>query len=175
MIGGPETVSPLTDPESVEANIEALLTDVTPDLLAYFTSRLDNREDAADAVVNTLLTLWRKAKSIPGDHEDARRYAFGVARKVLATARRGTARRTALADRLRRFVHETAVHDPAPDLQLRDALGRLTERDRELVLLVAWEGFTVADAGRVLKLRPDAARARYSRARAKLRRYLSTE
>ena len=142
---------------------------LAPELLAYFTRRLDDREDAADALSETLIVLWRKG--LPSEDEDKRRYAFGVARKVLLTARRGRLSRLRLSDRLRTELREK-VH-AAPDLELREALSTLGERDQELVLLVAWEGFGVAEAGAVLGLRPAAARARYSRARARLRAALT--
>ncbi|WP_420898151.1 RNA polymerase sigma factor [Cryobacterium suzukii] len=69
--------------------------ELIPDLLGYFLNRLDDREDAADAVADTLLVLWRKERAVPAGTEDARRYAFGVARKILLTARRGRRRYTA--------------------------------------------------------------------------------
>lgn len=158
---------------AVAVSLEHLVRGLIPDLLGYFLRRLDDREDAADAVAETLLVLWRRERGIPSDPEEARRYAFGIARRVLSTTRRGSRRRSALADRLRAEVREQAATDAAADLELRSALATLRDRDRELVLLVAWEGFTVADAGRMLGLRPEAARARYSRARAKLRASLT--
>ncbi|WP_104190604.1 RNA polymerase sigma factor [Cryobacterium sp. Y82] len=152
--------------------IEDVMRELIPDLLGYFLNRLDDREDAADAVAETLLILWRKERAVPAAAEDARRYAFGVARKILHTTRRGRRRHTALADRLRVVVREEAIPGPEVDIELRTALGSLTDHDRELVLLVAWEGFSVADASQILGIRPDAARARYSRARARLREIL---
>lgn len=154
-------------------SIDALFRELVPDLLGYFSNRLANREDAADAVADTLLVLWRKQKALPESHEDARRYAFGIARRVLQATRRGAGRRNALADRLRSVVREADVAGPEPDLELRAALATLSARDRELVLLVGWDGFSVADAGRILSITPEAARARYSRARSKLRQQLS--
>lgn len=168
-------VSPAVSAARVDtaAATEALLGELAPELLRYFVTRLDDREDAADAVADTLLTLWRRSRAIPTDREDARRYAFGVARRVLATTRRGARRRNALADRLRSVVREETIDDPAPDVELRAALAALPAKDRELVLLVAWDGFSVAAAGGILGISPQAARARYSRARAKLRERLS--
>lgn len=49
--------------------------------------------------------------------------------------------------------------------RLRDALEALTPMDREIVLLVAWENLTPAEAGEVLGLTPVAARSRLHRAR----------
>lgn len=153
--------------------IDVLVGDLVPDLFGYFLNRLQEREDAADAVADTLLVLWRKWRSVPHDREEARRFAFGIARRVLLTHQRGRRRRNELADRLRAATRESAPPTPSVDLELRDALARLSEKDREIVLLVAWEGFSVADAGRVIGLRADAARARYSRARARLRENLT--
>lgn len=152
-----------------EISVEHFLRDLLPDLLGYFLNRLDDHEDAADAVADTLLVLWRKEKSIPTHREGARRYSFGVARKVLQSTRRGRQRRSSLAHQLRAAVVEHTVASPLIDLELKVALESLSEKDRELVLLVAWEGFSVADAGRVLGLSQVAARARYSRARSRLR------
>jgi RNA polymerase sigma factor (sigma-70 family) len=49
--------------------------------------------------------------------------------------------------------------------QLRSALNVLSERDRELLLLVAWEGLTPAEAAGVLGIGKVAARSRLHRAR----------
>ena len=48
---------------------------------------------------------------------------------------------------------------------LRKALAALTEAERELLLLVAWEGLTPAEAGEALGLTAVAARSRLHRAR----------
>jgi RNA polymerase sigma-70 factor (ECF subfamily) len=50
---------------------------------------------------------------------------------------------------------------------LRRALQALTEAERELLLLVAWEGLTPAEAGEALGLTAVAARSRLHRARAR--------
>ena len=143
---------------------------LVPDLLAYFGRRLQDHEDAADALGETLLVLWRRRSRVPDDVEGTRQYAFGIARNVLASARRGRMRRRQLADRIsEQLAVAWSEHPPSTDADLETALGTLGERDRELVLLVAWEGFGVAEAGAVLGLKPDAARQRYSRARTRLR------
>jgi RNA polymerase sigma factor (sigma-70 family) len=50
--------------------------------------------------------------------------------------------------------------------ELRVALAALTESERELLLLVAWEGLSPAEAAEALGLTPVAARSRLHRARA---------
>ncbi|KGJ75672.1 hypothetical protein GY21_09485 [Cryobacterium roopkundense] len=54
-----------------------------------------------------------------------------------------------------------------------DALAPLSARDQELVTRLAWEGISIAEAGSALGIRPDAARARYSRARRNFRTRLT--
>ena len=153
----------------LERELRALM----PDLLGYFVRRLTDSEDAADALSETLVVLWRKQRSLPAG-EDLRRYAFGVARKVLQTAQRGRLRRREISDALHLELVD-AVVTPPDDVDLQRALAAIPAQDRELVLLVAWEGFGVAEAGAVLGLRADAARARYSRARARLRALLVSD
>jgi len=49
--------------------------------------------------------------------------------------------------------------------ELRVALAALTEAEREVLLLVAWEGLTPTEAAEALGLTPVAARSRLHRAR----------
>lgn len=143
-----------------------------PALLAYFVRRVRPQEDAADCLSDTLVVLWRRRADLPANPDAQRAWTFGIARGVLANQRRGRVRQTQLADRLR---SEIAVQ-PAQAVDSTDtesALDALPERDRELVTLIVWDGFGVAEAGELLGLKPDAARARYSRARKRLRETLA--
>lgn len=153
---------------------EQSLRELMPELLRYFVRRLSDAEDAADALSETLLVLWRRRTSVPREREDFRRYGFGVARKVLLAARRGRLARREYTDEL---VEELAVQiEPIePDVDLHRALASLKEPERELVLLVAWEGFSLAEAASVLRINPAAARQRYGRARARLRSELTAD
>ena len=153
----------VTTPD-LEVSLRALM----PDLLGYFVRRLDDREDAADALADTLLVLWRHERKPPPNEEGRRRYAFGVARNILSTALSGSAATTRSRRSAAGGTRPVAAAEPL-DPDLLAALAGLREVDRELVLLVAWEGFGVAEAGAVLGLKPDAARQRYGRARTALK------
>lgn len=155
-----------------DSAIEAVLRPLMPELLAYFARRIRPLEDAADCLSEALLVIWRRRAEWPAEIDAQRAWCFGVARGVLANQRRGHVRRGALADRLRGEL--SVAHPPVPAVafEVRGALARLSDRDRELVTLVAWDGFGVAEAGDLLGLKPDTARARYSRARRKLRELL---
>lgn len=150
-----------------------VLAELLPELNAYFWRRLGDPDDAADAAADTLLVLVAKGARLPASREQVRQYAFGVARKVLLRARRGRVRHSELGERLRHELTAVSVSPPEAHPELRRALSALPERDRELLLLVAWEGFGVAEAGQVLGYRAAAARKRYSRVRAALRAELS--
>jgi len=61
------------------------------------------------------------------------------------------------------------------DAGLASALARLSEVDRELLLLIAWEGLSPAEAANVLGVKPATARVRLLRARRRLTQALSRE
>lgn len=67
------------------------------------------------------------------------------------------------------------AHDRSADdgLEVRDAIRRLSAEQAELVRLVHWEGFTIAEAGSILGVPASTARTRYQRARGDLRAALS--
>ena len=141
-------------------------------LLGYFTRRVTPQEDAADCLAETLVVLWRRRKDRPTDPDQLRAWSYGIAKGVLANHQRSQLRHVRLSFRLREHLR-TATPPAGLDDNLSAALQELTAENRELVLLVAWDGFGVAEAGHLLGLTPDAARARYSRARRTLREALS--
>jgi RNA polymerase sigma factor (sigma-70 family) len=153
------------------SGLETALAALMPDLLRYFARRVEPRADAADCLSETMTVLWRRRRSLPDSLDEQRAWAFGIAKRVLANQRRGRVRHAALADRVRAAV---AVHgepaSPAADLHLaNDALAVLNETDRELVRLIVWDGFGVAEAGALVGLGAGAARMRWSRAKDAMR------
>jgi RNA polymerase sigma factor (sigma-70 family) len=144
-------------------------------IAAYCLRRSPSPEDAEDAATETFAVAWRRRDDLPPAPED-RLWLFGVARRVLANQARGSRRRDRLVHRLR----EQEPPPPAPDDEagdgpaaVRRALAALRERDRELLLLIAWDGLTVAEAGRVLGLPAPAVSRRLYRTRRRLARHLS--
>ena len=146
---------------------EASIAPLMQPLLAYFARRVLPRDESADCLSETLIVLWRKRASLPSTENELRAFAFGVAKGVLANHVRGRVRQTALGDRVRDEVRVSAPS--VVDTDVRDSLAALAPKDRELVQLIVWDGFGVAEAGALLGIRPGAARTRYSRAKEKLR------
>ena len=137
----------------------------------FLVRRTGDRHAAEDLTTEVFVVAWRRR----GEVDDlALPWLLGVARGVLQNHRRGTARRHALAEAVQHTAFAARPWSALPeDAVERDALlaalAQLGERDRELVLLVAWEGLAVRDAARVLGLLPSTAGVRLHRARRKLR------
>lgn len=153
------------------AEMEAALRAAAPDLLAYFERRVDNREDAADLLGETLLQAWTRKDNLPQDPERQRMWLFTIARNVLSNHRRATGRRLQLVDNLKAVLRTVAPDSDLGDqAALRDAVRRMPIPQRELVMLVHWDGFTIAAASELLGINASTARSRYATARADLQR-----
>jgi RNA polymerase sigma-70 factor (ECF subfamily) len=139
-----------------------------PAVHAHAARRVGARADEVCAEV--FLIAWRRLDELPRDELP---WLLAASRNVIGTAWRGDARRARLQDRL---DTEPSLAGDAPgdecDPELSTALARLDERDRELLLLVYWEGLTPSRAARAIGLAPATARTRLWRLRRKLRREL---
>lgn len=154
--------------------VERVLADAAPALLGFFLRRVEPAEDAADLLSETLAAAWRASRRMPRDPEAARMWCFGVAKNVLRNHERGRRRRDTLADRLRGSIAVAAA--PAfsdEELDLRTAVAALPDELRELVRLVHWDGFTVAEAAGLLGIPASTARSQHVRAKALLRAALA--
>lgn len=127
--------------------------------------------DLADDVMSEVgVVAWRRLDDLPAGRERA--WLFGVTRTVLLAERRKAVERAAA----RAPVEPNDLADPtldpllAPTLHrpLADALARLSERDRDLLLMTAWEGLSTAEAAAALGIRGTAARMGLVRARRRL-------
>lgn len=162
--------------ELAEATLSRLYAEHGRDVLAYALRRVPDPEDAADVVAETFLVAWRRAAEVPAGAA-ARLWLYGVARRTLANQRRGERRRARLAERLRsELAAQVQGVQPGPkEAGLLRALAALEEEDREILLLIGWEGLEPRAAARVLAISPVAARSRLYRARRRLRKLLAAE
>ena len=122
---------------------------------------------------------WRRFADLPGGAQ-TRLWLFGVAHRALANQSRAERRRRNLGARLTEHLTEASAPDPASayehDAQVQaihQSLGTLSDVDRALVTLTAWESLSVAEAAKVLGITAGAARVRLHRARTRLRRSLT--
>lgn len=158
------------------ARFERLFSDTRHDLLAYTLRRSKSPEDAADVLAETYLIAWQKLDAVP-QGDEARLWLFGVARNVLL---RGASRERSLQHVVARLAHElrdlqasVETSDDTRESALREALTTLSERQREVLLLTAWEDLTPREIAAVTSTPVNLVRVRLHRARARLRRELA--
>ena len=159
------------------AGFEQLFRDTRTDLLAYIMRRSQSPDDAADVLAETYLIAWQKLDAIPTG-ERARLWLFGVARNLLL---KGASRRRSrhalvarLADELRSAHPPHASVEDGRSSALRAALAALPERDREILMLTAWEGLTPKQIAAVVGAPVNIVRVRLHRARTRLKRDLTS-
>jgi RNA polymerase sigma factor (sigma-70 family) len=164
------------DDDATSTRLSVAIGLAAPDLLRYLERRLDT-EDAADALAEVMMTAWRRVGSLPVDDEGARMWLFGIGRNVVANTARGERRRWSLAERFRDVLRSAPTEGlPADEgLEVRDAIARLPADQAELVRLIHWDGFSIAEAARILGTPASTARTRYQTARTALRAALSTD
>jgi RNA polymerase sigma-70 factor (ECF subfamily) len=126
-----------------QRRFEALYDAHRPEVLAYCTRRVSTG-DAADACSETFLVAWRRIDDVPPPPRTLP-YLYGIAARVISNHRRTLHRRTRLQERLRAFG-ATSPRDPdvlnvqsERDNDVLVALRRLKPKDREIVMLSAWE------------------------------------
>ena len=121
--------------------------------------------DADDLAADVLVVAWRRRDDVPDEVPLA--WLYRTAGFVVANFRR-KGRPIPVGD----VPDDVADDDPAVlavrDDQVREVLQRLSPRDRQIVLLNAWEGLTGDDLAAVLGIGRGGADAALSRARARL-------
>jgi RNA polymerase sigma-70 factor, ECF subfamily len=149
---------------------EALYDRCAASVLSYCLRRATH-ELAEDAFAETFSVAWRRQDAIPAEPLP---WLYGVARKVLANQRRSARRQAAVALRLVETTPAPSAEEtPESSRCVLAALSQLGVTDRELLMLVAWEGLKPADAARVLGITPARCRVRLHRARRRLERLVA--
>ena len=163
-----QTSSQLAD---ARARFEQLYRNHAESVRAFVLRRIGSI-DAADIVSETFLIAWRRFDQVPSEPLP---WLLGVARNVLANANRSQRRKTALLARLGADLPGIQVSGAPRDDRERiaSAMNRLSQRDREALILVAWDGLTVAQAGTVVGCSPRTFSVRLHRARKRLHRRLA--
>ena len=153
-----------------EAGFEATFNATYEAIAGYALRRCSSPHDAADVVAETFAIAWRRVDEMPtGDA--ARLWLYGVARRVLANHRRGERQRRLRTTELGDEV-AAVIGDPLDASIIATAFRELSDDDREILGLVAWEGLdrdaiaTVLGCSRgTVRVRLHRARTRFSRLR----------
>ncbi|WP_298753141.1 RNA polymerase sigma factor [uncultured Serinicoccus sp.] len=139
-------------------------------------------EVADDALSECFLAAFRRREAYRAEHPDARPWLYGIATNIVRRHRREELSRLQLLAR----AHGRAgnVADPAERVveqmdaarirpALAAALARLAPRDRDVLLLHAWEELTYLQISAVLSVPVGTVRSRLHRTRRLLRQDLS--
>ena len=151
--------------------LEAMWNQHAGRVYAYAARRV-GRDGADDVVADTFVVAWRNRMSRPSRELP---WLYGAARRVIADRRRSGERLARLVDRLAEIAPASNTDGADDHLAAAGALDSLSEEDREVLLLTAWEGLPAADAARVLGVTAPSYRMRLSRARRRLARALAPE
>jgi RNA polymerase sigma-70 factor, ECF subfamily len=146
------------------ARFEAFAAIVYEPLQRYVRRRIDP-SSADDVISDTLLACWRRIDDIPVGAELG--WAFGTARRCLANDRRGKQRQANVGHRLAAQPTQPVI-DQVHDLDLYAALRELSQDDRELVLLWAWEGLEPREIAVALGVSANAVSIRLHRLKQRL-------
>ncbi|HEX3978730.1 MAG TPA: sigma-70 family RNA polymerase sigma factor [Solirubrobacteraceae bacterium] len=157
-----------------QARFDALYREQAGEVRRYVRRRWDT-QSADDVVADVFVVAWRRLGEVP---DDPLPWLLGVARRTLANRRRGDARDQALRERIRSEQPTATAAGEADASRAGEAvwvaLSMLSERDREALLLVAWEGLSTARAARVVGVRANTFAARLYRARRRFAHALRT-
>jgi RNA polymerase sigma-70 factor (ECF subfamily) len=146
------------------ARLEALFAAHARTVLVFARRRTD-AANAADVLSEVFIVAWRRLDDVPAD---AVPWLLACARRTLLHQQRAETRRSKLVEHLRANTLHTEFSPDLPDDALAQAFAALGERDREVLLLTAWEGLSAKQAARVLGCSPQAFWVRTHRARKRL-------
>lgn len=135
----------------------------------FIVKNLRHEENARDVVQSAFEKMWLNRKQV--DPESAKSFLFTVAyRQMIDLIRKN--KKILLAES---FVPEMKVVDkPGNNLKkiLNEALARLSETQRSLVLLKDYEGYSYAEIGTITDLSESQVKVYLHRARLQLKEYL---
>jgi RNA polymerase sigma-70 factor (ECF subfamily) len=139
-----------------------------------FAARRIGAEHADEIAAETFLIAWRRFESLPAEPLP---WLYGVARNVVLRQRAAAAREGVMVEAVANELGAVPTTGPESDAEprLAEAWRLLSERDREVLALVAWEELSVANAAAVLKCSAAVFSVRLHRARRRLARLLDAQ
>jgi len=135
----------------------------------FIVKNLRHEEDARDIVQTAFEKLWRNRDGV--DNDKCKSYLFTVAYNQMIDHIRKV-KRIQLKDE---FTAETRVHSyQVNDMKknLQEALNRLSDTQKSLVMLKDYEGYSYEEIGQIMGLNESQVKVYLHRARLTLRNYL---
>lgn len=151
-----------------DAQFAALHRELYPRVKAYAMRRTMDSSTADEIAAETFEIAWRRREE---PIRNQLPWLLGIARGLLANRRRSDRRRVELNDRLAQewIASEPDQSDLVADrAELLAALAMLRDDEREVLVLLAWDGLDRSEAARVLGCSRGALAVRLHRARRRL-------
>jgi RNA polymerase sigma-70 factor (ECF subfamily) len=175
-VGSPRRATVVTDEDlmlacrggSAEA-FEAIFERYRAPLWGYFRRRLVDSARAEDLTQETFAAIWRGSSGYE-PRALFRTYLYTIAFNLLSAERRRL--RTRATDPLTDLAGPASSAEAEHVLWLRQALSRLEESDREIVMLREFEQLSYTEIAALLDIPLNTVRSRLFRARAALRELL---
>jgi len=152
-----------------EREYNECVTSYADNVYRFILKNLRHEEDARDVVQTAFEKMWRHREEV--DSQKSKSYLFTVAYHQMIDHIRKV-KRIQLRDE---FSAETKVQNqPANNLKkiLDEALNRLSETQKSLVLLKDYEGYSYEEIGQIMNLNPSQVKVYLHRARVQLKEYL---
>jgi RNA polymerase sigma factor (sigma-70 family) len=157
--------------------LEAFYRDHVEAVQRFVARRVSDPHLAADLTADVFLAAVDSAGTYDPSRGPVRAWLYGVGRNAVAAEARRRARELRTVRRIegRRLVDGAALARLEERLdaerasrRLHRAIAELPEDDRALLELVSLDGLSIADAARVLGVKPATARVRLHRSRARV-------
>jgi RNA polymerase sigma factor (sigma-70 family) len=146
----------------------------------YCFRRIGSWHQAEDLTSVTFLEVWKVRERAASYDGEALPWLYGVATNVCRNATRSQRRHLRAVDRLPAQDQPDHADDVADAIdgerrmaEVLGALAKLSERDRDVVALIAWSGLTYEQAAHALHVPVGTVRSRLARARQRLSLALS--
>jgi RNA polymerase sigma-70 factor (ECF subfamily) len=152
-----------------EREYNECVTTYADNVYRFILKNLRHEEDARDVVQTAFEKMWRNKDNV--DAEKSKSYLFTIAYHQMIDHIRKV-KRIQLREE---FSEELKVQDkPANNLKkiLDEALNRLSETQKSLVLLKDYEGYSYEEIGEIMNLNPSQVKVYLHRARVQLKEYL---
>ena len=152
-----------------EREYNQCVTTYADNVYRFILKNLRHEEDARDVVQTAFEKMWRNKDNV--DAEKSKSYLFTVAYHQMIDHIRKVKRIQLRED----FSEEMKVQDrPVNNLKkiLDEALNRLSETQKSLVLLKDYEGYSYEEIGEIMNLNPSQVKVYLHRARVQLKEYL---
>lgn len=160
----------MSDVDSSDRDFNEVYVAARPYVKRYVTRRMQG--DVDDVVDEVFLTAWRRRDKMPVVEDELLMWLYGIARRVTANKVRWHRRRERFQKSIEPLTSgsNSGESTSIDSMVVHAALAKLKPADREILMLVEWEGLTVRQSAEVLEVTESAAGKRLAAAREAFRR-----